>query len=291
MKRRKICVALMVIFFVSGPRVVNSQSVEYRIPEQDCLHINQILENNWGTLYLEDAWRIIDASFPPITDFHERAVVMNRSGFEYYQNNKYRLALALFSYAAHTEPGYQYGSYNAACSISLIIRESGEEYPELAFNSKDSMMIEYLQQAISVDPSYRQKMLIDPDFAHLHNDLWFLQLAGAVETRTARGISQLLSRGDVWYCGSGQGVYPPGLFLVFNDDGTVRINNRVDFIGAEEVWGNWQGTWVAYDGYLIITLDGNEYRGYFEDTSLIIPEFPFLMDVDVFTTEAPSSGC
>ena len=276
------------IFLVSSP-VLAGQVPDYRLPATDASLIRNLLyEEGWYEDVLQESWRIIDVSFPPMADVRQRAVTLNSAGFHYYEQGDYYPALALFSYAAHTDASYKYGHYNSACTIALLMRD--DMYPENSGNERDPQMYEYLQQAIALDPAYRQKMLNDSDLFYFVHNLWFLRLAGLVDTTSAEGIEQMLARANIWYAGWGHGVYPQSPILHFSDDGGLLIENLEGF-EAEMEWQQYEGSWQAYDGYVIIRFQGQDYPGTFQGDELHVPDFPLLwMEDDVFTTEV-SLGC
>jgi hypothetical protein len=293
---------LLLLLILTGNSSIYSQ--DFYISSQD----EQILQNiheesNYIYEFQQQGWiiegfeeeeiisivsigNIIERSIPHFTTNHEKAVFLNKIGFSYYENKKYRIACHFFAYAFFVDSTYKYSAYNYACSDALIDLEQDRISPGSRFGGVIEV---YLNEAINLDPSYKTKMRIDSDLRYYYHEPWFIVLSGA-DINTRGGIIELLTNTEVWY-GPKPGVYPQSPELYFQKDGTVIIKS----FSMKDDKFNWitkSGRYTVHEGYFIFQDSYQSYRGIVEKigNKYYLKMVDSFTNVDYFTTAVDYSA-
>ncbi|MBN1409491.1 MAG: hypothetical protein JW969_01510 [Spirochaetales bacterium] len=203
-----------------------------------------------------DTWarsrQIINGILPSYSSKRKKAISLNAKGYHYYEDKKYHIACHFFHYAAEADNTYQYGFYNYACSLALMLTPC---------DYANDLVYQYLSSAIKLDPKYKTKMRRDPDLKIFHTEAWFLILSGA-DPATAKGLKDILLNTELWY-GPQPGAYPASPQIEFHEEGTISIKeiNPEYLGGTDNLWISSEGTYNVGSGYISIRINGEEYTG------------------------------
>lgn len=136
----------------------------------------------------------------------------NKKGIDALFKKDYPEAIKSFSQTLLNSPNDAFANYNLACAYSLLYAQCEDEVGE-------DKIYELLQKAIRSKPTYKNKLLNDPDFSALTGQYLFQKIAGKTKKEILPSI--------IWY-GPSPGAYGPMDQLTFKDDGTF-VYSKVDF--------------------------------------------------------------
>lgn len=136
----------------------------------------------------------------------------NKKGIDALSKKNYPEAIKSFQQTLLKSPNDAFANYNLACTYSLLFAQCEDDIGE-------DKIYELIQKAIRSKPTYKNKLLSDPDFSVLSGRYQFQMIAGKTKKEILTAIT--------WY-GPSPGAYGPMDQFTFNDDGTF-IYTKVDF--------------------------------------------------------------
>ncbi len=144
----------------------------------------------------------------------EKIDELNAKGLYHLNKGNYEKSLEAFQKVLQLDPNNSFAHYNLACSLSILLEknycENIDKIPEI---------YKHIQKAVKLKPSYKKKMLKDPDFTPLQKELKFYQIAG-LNLANTQNLSLVLTK--VHWFGPANGIYGPKDGIIFYSDGSFR---------------------------------------------------------------------
>ena len=140
---------------------------------------------------------------------------LNVKGFRFYEKSQYEEALEYFRLSFEKDNTYYKAFYNYACTAALLIEQNLCENLRHLYD-----IFDMLSTACELHPSYKEKMLVDPDLEFVRRYYVFYIIAGFDLNNRSDFIDILI---NVSWFGPSRGVFPPSPTIDFSEKGKVKI--------------------------------------------------------------------
>ncbi len=150
---------------------------------------------------------------------------LKRKGLASLNQNNFEQAIFYFHKVLEKQPLDSFANYNLACTYGALLSEN-----YCAHQSEVTKLYKHLKLAIQNNPSYKTKMLNDPDFSVIQKEIQFYKLAG-LNPNKEKDLELILKKVS-WYAPS-EGVFGPQSGLLFMDKNQFQYW-RLEFQNSDE---------------------------------------------------------